>query len=116
MNGRIRWAALGLAVGFGFAPVVYAQQGQEAHPCAQDAAKLCPGVAPGSGAVAACLKAHKSELSPACKIKVLKAAEKKQERKLEEQMQQPVPPQGGQTPQQAPQGQMPPQGGQMPQR
>lgn len=106
MNGRIRWASLGLAMGFGFAPAVHAQ-GQEAHPCAQDAAKLCPGVAPGSGAVAACLKSHKNELSPACKIKVLKAAEKKQERKLEEQMQQQqMPPQGGQMP--------PPQGGQMP--
>ena len=112
---RNRLAAIGVAVAFGFGPATaFAQQApqeQNAHPCAQDAARLCPGVAPGNGAVAACLKAHKDQLSPACKLKVLKAAEKKEEKKLEEQMQM----QGQQQPPQAaPPSGMPPQGEQPP--
>ena len=45
-------------------------------PCADDAAKLCPGVQPGQGRVAQCLKEHSSELSPACKDNIAKAKEK----------------------------------------
>lgn len=37
------------------------------HPCVEDAKKLCPGVEPGQGRVAACLKEHKDQLSQACK-------------------------------------------------
>ena len=36
-------------------------------PCAADAQKLCPGIKPGGGAIANCLKEHAAELSPACK-------------------------------------------------
>ena len=36
-------------------------------PCADDAQKLCPGIKPGGGAIANCLKEHAAELSPACK-------------------------------------------------
>ena len=40
-----------------------------AHPCLADAQKLCPGIAPGGGRIAACLKSHEAELSPECKEK-----------------------------------------------
>ena len=36
------------------------------HPCMADAQKLCPGVQPGKGRIAACLKAHKDQLSQEC--------------------------------------------------
>lgn len=45
-------------------------------PCADDAAKLCKDVQPGQGRVAKCLKAHKDELSPACKENIGKRKEK----------------------------------------
>jgi hypothetical protein len=35
--------------------------------CKADAQKLCPGVKPGEGRIAACLKEHRAEVSPACK-------------------------------------------------
>jgi hypothetical protein len=34
--------------------------------CKDDAAKHCPGIEPGGGAVARCLLQHKSELTPGC--------------------------------------------------
>jgi Golgi apparatus protein 1 len=40
------------------------------HPCLDDAKKLCPGVEPGQGRVAACLKEHKAQLSQACKSRI----------------------------------------------
>jgi len=40
---------------------------QSAHPCVADAEKLCPGVKPGQGRVAQCLKSHQTEMSDACK-------------------------------------------------
>ncbi len=40
------------------------------HPCAADAQKLCPGVEPGEGRIAQCLKQHKDEVSAACKQKI----------------------------------------------
>src|SRR6266850_178136 len=44
--------------------ILLAQAAQ--HPCLDDAKKLCPGVEPGQGRVAACLKEHKAQLSQAC--------------------------------------------------
>ena len=35
--------------------------------CKADVEKLCPGVKPGSGQIAACLKQHESQVSAACK-------------------------------------------------
>jgi hypothetical protein len=38
--------------------------------CAQDAARLCPGVAPGEGRVLRCLRSKEVELTPACQLVV----------------------------------------------
>jgi len=40
------------------------------HPCMEDAKRLCPGVQPGQGRIAACLKEHKAEMSAACKARI----------------------------------------------
>jgi predicted phage gp36 major capsid-like protein len=42
----------------------------QAHPCAADARKLCPGIKPGEGTVATCLRSHKQDLSPACRTRL----------------------------------------------
>jgi hypothetical protein len=40
------------------------------HPCMEDAKRLCPGVQSGQGRIAACLKEHQAEMSPACKARI----------------------------------------------
>jgi hypothetical protein len=45
-------------------------QMQAAHPCVADAQKLCSGVKAGHGAVVACLKQHKDQVSQACSAKM----------------------------------------------
>jgi hypothetical protein len=68
-------------------------QAQE-KPCMADAARLCPNVEPGGGAQMQCLKAHRDELSPACKKKVMQMKIKKMEQEeLQKQEQQAAPPQ-----------------------
>jgi hypothetical protein len=42
----------------------------QAHPCMADAKKLCPEVKPEHGAVLACLKSHKDQVSPACSARL----------------------------------------------
>jgi hypothetical protein len=44
--------------------------------CAQDVKTLCPGVEPGDGRIAACLKEHRRKVSSGCKdaIKAQRAA------------------------------------------
>jgi hypothetical protein len=84
--------SFGLAL-VGFAPIARAEQPQQQEdpkPCAADAERLCHGIPTGGGAVAACLKAHKSELSPQCKMNIFKAAEKHEEQKAADPMQQPM--------------------------
>lgn len=66
-----------IAAGGGLA---LAQAQETEKPCIADAARLCKGVAPGGGAQMECLKAHRDELSPACKQKVMKAKIQKMER------------------------------------
>ena len=67
--------------------------GAQEKPCMADAARLCANVEPGGGAQLACLKAHKSELSPACKKNVMKMKVKQMEnQQLEQQRQQQPPP------------------------
>jgi hypothetical protein len=99
-NAIIRSAALSFGMALGFAPLALAQQEQKQqdipHPCAADAERLCQGVPVGGGAQMACLKSHKSELSPQCKMKILKAAEKKEQEKMN--MPQGQQPQGEPTP------------------
>lgn len=41
-----------------------------AGPCKTDVEKLCPGVQPGGGRIAACLRDHKEQVSDACKAKI----------------------------------------------
>ena len=73
----------------GFAATAYAQD----KPCMADAARLCSNVEPGGGAQIACLKAHKTELSPACKKNVMKMqAKSMEEQQLQQQQQQQPPP------------------------
>jgi hypothetical protein len=48
--------------------ILLAQAAQ--HPCLDDAKKLCPGVEPGQGRVAACLKQHKPQLSQECRARI----------------------------------------------
>lgn len=40
-----------------------------AHPCADDAKRLCAAVKPGEGRIAACLKENEANLSEACKAR-----------------------------------------------
>jgi cysteine rich repeat protein len=48
--------------------ILLAQAAQ--HPCMDDAKKLCPGMRPGQGRIAACLKAHEQKVSRACKARM----------------------------------------------
>ena len=74
----------------GLAGAAYAQD----KPCMADAARLCANVEPGGGAQIACLKAHKDELSPACKKNVMKMKVKSMEQQQlhQQQQQQQEPP------------------------
>jgi len=70
-------AAVVVAFAFlGFAPGARAEE----RPCMADAARLCPDVEPGGGAQMECLKAHKEQLSPGCKKKVLQTKIKQSEK------------------------------------
>ena len=52
---------------------------QEAQPCKADVEKFCQGVQPGGGRIAACLKQHKDEVSPACKSRIAQAEKRLKE-------------------------------------
>ncbi len=74
----------------GVVATAYAQAPDK--PCMADAARLCSNVEPGGGAQIACLKAHKEQLSPACKKNVMKMKVKQMEQQqLEQQQQQQQP-------------------------
>jgi hypothetical protein len=47
--------------------------GPVAEACMNDVKTLCPGVQPGEGRIAACLKDKRKDLSKACKTALLKA-------------------------------------------
>lgn len=80
-----------IASGLGFVATASAQE--QERPCAADAARLCSQVEPGGGAQIACLKAHKSELSPACKKNVMKLKVKEfEQQQLEHQKANQPPP------------------------
>ena len=44
-------------------------------PCAEDVAKLCPGVKPGGGRIAKCLQGQVDQISAACKARIEQAKE-----------------------------------------
>jgi hypothetical protein len=44
-------------------------------PCAEDIAKLCPGVKPGGGRIAQCLQGKAEQVSAACKARIEQAKE-----------------------------------------
>ena len=58
-----------------------AQAEENEHPgaCRADIQKLCKGVQPGGGRIAACLKQHESEISPGCRENIAKAREEVKE-------------------------------------
>lgn len=55
-----------------FSTVALADDGgsRPAGPCKADAEKLCPGVQPGGGRIASCLREHKDQVSDACKAQI----------------------------------------------
>ncbi|HTO97162.1 MAG TPA: cysteine rich repeat-containing protein [Myxococcales bacterium] len=53
--------------------ILLAQAAQ--HPCVEDAKRLCSGVQPGQGRIAACLKEHKDQLSSGCKANIARFKE-----------------------------------------
>ena len=75
---QMKWFAVFAGV-FCLAIATGASAEETARPCRDDATKLCPGVKPGGGAVAKCLKEHSNELSPACKKNIAKAKRKAKE-------------------------------------
>jgi hypothetical protein len=75
---QMKWFTV-LAGVFCLAMATGASAAQTAKPCRDDAARLCPDVKPGGGALAKCMKEHASELSPACKNNIAKAKKKAQE-------------------------------------
>lgn len=70
---------IGLVVGvicLGIWGVAAAASGHSA--CREDSAKFCKDVKPGGGRLAQCLKAHESELAPACRESMAAAKAKVQ--------------------------------------
>lgn len=66
----------------GIAADAGAQQ-RRGGPCAADVKKFCGDVKPGQGAIANCMKAHRTDLSPACR-ESLRARAERAERVREE--------------------------------
>lgn len=65
--------------------------------CAADMQRLCPTVAPGHGAIAQCLKAHASEVSPGCHSAFEAARAARAERKAQAASSAPPPAAGAQS-------------------
>ena len=68
-------AALGLSAtaALGANP---ASSGGPRAACKADVEKLCAGVQPGNGRIAACLRENEAQVSPACKEAIAKARQK----------------------------------------
>jgi hypothetical protein len=50
--------------------------GAAPHPCKPDVERLCQGIPQGGGRIAACLKSHEADLSPACRDHLAVARER----------------------------------------
>ena len=68
------FAVLAAALATGALAQGKAEKGE--GPCREDAKKFCGNEKPGGGRIAKCLKAHESELSPACQSQ-MQAAEQR---------------------------------------
>jgi Cysteine rich repeat len=65
------------------APAALAQAAKGDGPCAEDAKKFCPGMQPGGGHIAKCMKEHEAELSPACQSRIAAAKQRMEQVKEE---------------------------------
>ena len=63
---------LSLALTFSCAAMA-ADAGPARGACKDDVAQLCKGIKPGGGRIAACLKAHKDQVSDTCKAAIKEA-------------------------------------------
>lgn len=78
---RILGAYLLVIGGLFITSAVQAQEQEKERPgaCRADVQKLCKGVQPGGGRMAACLKQHESELSPGCRVRIAETREEVRE-------------------------------------
>jgi hypothetical protein len=77
MNTRPLLTALSLTLGCCLSAMAadapntpHGQHGPMKTACKEDVAKLCEGIKPGGGRIAACLKEHKDQVSDGCKAAV----------------------------------------------
>ncbi len=69
-TGRAMRTAVVLGLALALAGVETLRAAEDASPCRADLARLCKGVEPGGGRLRACLRAHRTALSPACRAHV----------------------------------------------
>jgi hypothetical protein len=70
---RIFAAYLLIVGGLFIMSAVQAAEKERPEACRADVQKLCKGVQPGGGRIAACLKQHESELTPGCRERIAEA-------------------------------------------
>ena len=76
---RILGAYLLVIGGLFLVSAAQAEEKERPGACRADLQKLCKGVQPGGGRIAACLKQHESELSPGCRERMTEAREQGKE-------------------------------------
>ena len=76
---RILGAYLLVIGGLSMVSVAQAEEKEGSGACRADVQKLCKGVQPGGGRIAACLKQHESEISPGCRERIAEAREEVKE-------------------------------------
>ena len=76
---RILGAYLLVIGGLSMVSAAQAEEKEGSGACRADVQKLCKGVQPGGGRIAACLKQHESEISPGCRERIAEAREEVKE-------------------------------------